>query len=393
MAFESGKRTTLAKPVSPWDTTIYLASAPTVTNGRLYIKNEAQEERIAYTGVSGNSVTGCSRNISKTADPLSSWAWLTRVAWCVVKLVIMHDQLVDKTWSNTRTGNQTINGDLSVSGNATITWTTTAKWITFTGTDNYGLRIKSLTTAQRDALTPTTGDAIINTTTGTVQTYYGGTWNDNGTSTTPNASTTVAGKVEKATSGEVTAWTSTWWTWAELFVWPAELKTVTDWLTTSINAKPSIATNATASTGSNTTNAINALQLKKYFWPEPSAGTTYTAASASTLWWVTSADGTYAQNKIGTIARTWTYTVSVAISAVSFWTQWYARIYKNWVAFSSEQTNATWSPVTVTWDLAYTEADTISLWIKSNGWWSGTVTMSDLSIKYDLVNQNAFTLA
>jgi len=223
--------------------------------------------------------------------------------------------------------------------------------------------------------------------------YIGGAWVDRATGSTPNASTTVAGKVEKATSWEVTAWTSTGWTGAELFVWPAELKTVTDWLTTSINAKPSIATNATASTGSNTTNAINALQLKKYFWPEPSAGTTYTAASASTLWWVTSANGTYAQNKIGTISRTWTYTVAVTIWAVSFWTQWYARIYKNWVAFSSEQTNATWSPVTVTWDLAYTEADTISLWIKSNGWWSGTVSFTDLYIKYDLVNQNIFTLA
>lgn len=223
--------------------------------------------------------------------------------------------------------------------------------------------------------------------------YIAWAWVSRATGSTPNASTTVAGKVEKATSWEVTAWTSTGWTWAELFVWPAELKTVTDWLTTSINAKPSIASNATASTGSNTTNAVNPLQLKKYFWPEPSAGTTYTAASASTLWWVTSANGTYAQNKIGTISRTWTYTVAVTIWAVAFGTQWYARIYKNWVAFSSEQTNATWAPVTVTWDLAYTEADTISLWIKSNGWWSGTVTMSDLSIKYNLVNQNAFTLS
>ena len=68
-------------------------------------------------------------------------------------------------------------------------------------------------------------------------------------------------------------------------------------------------------------------------------------------------------------------------------------MYKNWSAFSTEQTNATWSPVTVTRDLAYTEWDTISLWIKSNGWWSWTVSFTDLSIQYDLTNQNAFTLA
>ena len=58
--------------------------------------------------------------------------------------------------------------------------------------------------------------------------YIGGAWSTRATWSVVNASTTVAGKVEKATSWEVTAWTSTGWTGAELFVWPAELKTVTD---------------------------------------------------------------------------------------------------------------------------------------------------------------------
>lgn len=71
------------------------------------------------------------------------------------------------------------------------------------------MTLKSLTTAERNALTPNVGDKIINTTTGTEQTYYAGTWNDAGTSTTPNASTTVAGKVEMATQAEVNAGTST----------------------------------------------------------------------------------------------------------------------------------------------------------------------------------------
>ena len=389
MAFESGKRTTVAKPISPADTTIYLASVPTVTSGRLYLKNDAQEERISFSGVSWNTVTGCYRNLSKVNDPVTSWVWLTRVAWTVVKLVAMHDQIVDKTSNNTRTWTQTFTNATTFSS------TINTKGITFTGTDNAWLRLKSLTTAQRDALTPNTWDQIYNSTTGTVQTYYGWTWNDAWTSTTPNASTTVAGKVEKATSGEVTAWTSTGWTGAELFVWPAELKTVTDWLTTSINAKPSIASNSTASTGTNTTDAINALQLKKYFWPEPIAWTTYTASSISwSVWLVTSASWTYAQAKIWTIQRTWTYRISVTISAVAFWTQWYAKIYKAWVAYSSEQTNASGlSSATVTRDLAFTEWETVSLWIKSNWWWSWTVFFTDLSIQYDLTNQNAFTLA
>ena len=60
--------------------------------------------------------------------------------------------------------------------------------------------------------------------------YIGGARTTRATWSVVNASTTVAGKVEKADSGEVTAWTSTGWTGAELFVWPAELKTVTDTL-------------------------------------------------------------------------------------------------------------------------------------------------------------------
>ena len=69
------------------------------------------------------------------------------------------------------------------------------------------MRLKSLTTAQRDALTPVNGDKIYNSTTGTEQTYYGGQWNDAGTNTTPNASTTVAGKVELPTDAQNTAGT------------------------------------------------------------------------------------------------------------------------------------------------------------------------------------------
>lgn len=215
MAFESGKRTTLAKPVSPWDTTIYLASAPTVTSGRLYIKNDAQEERIAYTGVSGNSVTGCSRGLSKTADPSTSGTWLTRVAWCVVKLVAMHDQLADKQDDNTFDWDQTFEGNV-------IMWATDAT--------KYGVKFKELTTEQIAALsTPPDWVWLVDSKTGQFKVKIWWSFQSMGAwATTPNASDTVAGKVEKATSGEVTAWTSTGWTGAELFVWPAELKVVTD---------------------------------------------------------------------------------------------------------------------------------------------------------------------
>lgn len=61
---------------------------------------------------------------------------------------------------------------------------------------------------------------IYNSTTGTEQTYYGGTWNDAGTSTTPNADETTAGKVEESTDAQNTAGTNVGETGAKLFSTP-----------------------------------------------------------------------------------------------------------------------------------------------------------------------------
>lgn len=265
------------------------------------------------------------------------------------------------------------------SGNLTFAWDTAKFWIA----------VKELTTTQKNALSsPPNWTALIDSTLWAFQVMVWWSFQSMGAwATTPNASTTVAGKVEKATSGEVTAWTATGWTGAELFVWPAELKTVTDWLTTSISAKPSIATNATASTGSNTTDAINPLQLKRYFWPEPSAWTTYTASEIVWSAWTTSS-GTYTQIKIWTIERTGTYTVTFTIGTW-LWSTIYGRIYKNWVAFWTER-SATSTTTTFSEGLAFSEWNTISFRIKVSG---ATAGMSDISVKYNLVNPNAFTLS
>jgi len=266
------------------------------------------------------------------------------------------------------------------SGNLTFAWDTAKFWIA----------VKELTTTQKNALSsPPNWTSLIDSTLWAFQVMVWWSFQSMGAwSTTPNASTTLAGKTEKATPTQVTNWTATGETGAELFVWPAELKTVTDWLTTAINAKPSIATNATASTGSNTTDSVNPLQLKRYFWPEPSAGTTYTASSASGGLWSTSWT-TYLQARIWTILRTGTYTVTFDLWA---WltVNGYWRIYKNGVAFWTERvvTNTT---TTFAENLAFTEWDTISLWYKSNWAWSATV--SNLYIQYTQTNQINFTLA
>lgn len=147
-----------------------------------------------------------------------------------------------------------------------------------------------------------------------------------------------------------------------------------------------IATNSQASAWSSTTEVVNPLQLKKYFGNRPSAGTNYTAATA----WSSSIDyWSYTQVKIGTVAIWWTYTVWFDLSAWSltgaFW-----RIYKNWVAFGTERTVSatTWS---FSESLAFAEWDTISFWWYRS--WSASTTLSNITVKYNLISPNDFTIS
>lgn len=105
-----------------------------------------------------------------------------------------------------------IEGDLNLNGN--ITPSNVAK---------PGFRPQSLTQTQINAL-PTTGQAIVwNSTTGLYNVLQAGAWVPLDTGTvTPNASTTVAGKVETATDAQITASTDTGETGALLHVLPSQ---------------------------------------------------------------------------------------------------------------------------------------------------------------------------
>ena len=128
-------------------------------------------------------------------------------------------------WKDIRTA---VNSKASTDTSNTFTGTQTVANLVATG------YIKDAVYADataRDAAipTPSNGMVIYNTAVWLFQKYQAGAWvDDTSGASTPNASTTVAGKVEKSTRSEVTAGTSTGGTGAELFVWPAELKTVTD---------------------------------------------------------------------------------------------------------------------------------------------------------------------
>ena len=89
--------------------------------------------------------------------------------------------------------------------------------VEFSGTTHAGLQANSLTTAQRDALTPVNGDLIYNSSAGEFQVYQGGAWSTvSSGSTQPDGSTTVAGKYEEATLAEQGSATATGGTGARL---------------------------------------------------------------------------------------------------------------------------------------------------------------------------------
>lgn len=119
-----------------------------------------------------------------------------------VYLTILSHQIPEKNWNNTWSGVNTLTGTFDVTGE---------------------FYFPEYTTAWRDAVTWNRDGAFIkNTTTGTIQQRVGWAWVDVGSSTTPNASDTVSGKVELATQSETELGAITWGVWP-LVVTPATI--------------------------------------------------------------------------------------------------------------------------------------------------------------------------
>lgn len=131
----------------------------------------------------------------------------TALAHAVGSKIIISDAY--PVWDN-------LNDGLAISGG------TMTGQLNFSGTTHAGIKLLTLTTVQRDALTGANGMMIYNSTTGEVNQFIGGSWNAvSAGSTQPDASTTVAGKVEQADNAEVKAGTTSGATGAPLFVNPS----------------------------------------------------------------------------------------------------------------------------------------------------------------------------
>lgn len=105
-----------------------------------------------------------------------------------------------------------------------------------TSTSTPIIRLNSVTTAQRNAMTAANGDMVYDSDLGVNFQYIGGAWVAVGDTGTENASDTVAGKVERATSAQANAGTDTGDTGAPTFVRPSQVTTVSN-LASTANGK------------------------------------------------------------------------------------------------------------------------------------------------------------
>lgn len=310
--FESGYRTTTTSKISPSDTQIFIKTQPAITKGRVYLSNSWQEERVSFDTVttvgSVYRLNNCVRWLSRSADPATAWTGLTWIAGTVVKIVLMHDQPLDKQ------NDQTMIGKLDF-------WTNQGR-----------LEFPEYTTTQRDAvLTWANWEVIHNTTTGTLQQRIWWGWSDFGNTGTPDASTTVAGKVEIATDAEVTSGTNTGGTGAQLVTQPSQLKTTNDNVTTA-NANILWLSTYFFWDGSdgNVTIWVNTTLTRDMYYNNLTVSAGFTLNPA---WYKIHVAGTLLLD--GTIARVWN--VGTAASWVTAWIWWAA------LASGTLGTNVAWT--------------------------------------------------
>lgn len=186
---------------------IFTNTAVTITAGSVKLENRtgSQVELMTLTAT-GWTATIATRGILPDGTTSTDYQYeRPRNTLCTV--TILEDQLFNKK------ATETVSGDVTYEGNL-IMWTTS--------TTKYWFKAKNLTTAQISALSsPPDGAMVVDTTAWQFQVKIWWSFQSMGAAaSTPNASTTVAGKVEVATAAQVTAWTLTGETGALLTATP-----------------------------------------------------------------------------------------------------------------------------------------------------------------------------
>lgn len=198
--FESGYSSTLSQKFSSTDTVMYVATPPTVTAGRIYLTDGSQKERVSFSWVSGSTLTWCVRGLSRVADPVTAWTWLNWLAGTPIVLVAQHDQLLDKT--------QPTDPIIYAKIYATTAARDTALWADWVAAYPYtNVYVTATWLHYNYNISSWVWESI-----------------DTGTST-PNGSTTVAGKYQSATVAQAMARTQTG-SAADLVITPDNLNVI-----------------------------------------------------------------------------------------------------------------------------------------------------------------------
>lgn len=394
--FASGKIPTLTRKLNAGDSTAYMDSDVGVTSGRLYGNNNLQEEWIGFTGVAASgsefAYSGLTRGLSQTADPSTASTGFTWLAGQQFALVEMHDQMMNKQkpepviFASTAARDSALGAD----GAATSPWVNV--YVSATGLHyNY-----SLGTNQWEEIS-----------TGTV---------------TPNASTTAAGKVEIATAAEVTAGTTTGGTGAILAVSPDQLIQEINGSTAKTTAVDADKLVLADSADSGKRKAITWAQSKTQLLTDLSATNAEFVAATSTTKFTTpltagqkvqaptvAATGGFVNTVIGAALTerssaatsytkvkemvagfTGTHRITFEMKESGSGYNPKASIYKNGVAFGTEQSSTGNTYVEKVEDLSFTAGDLIQLYIKIDS--GATVYAKNLTAKVCIV-PNAFFCA
>lgn len=224
MRFINLFRTTTQQKLTAGTTvsTIKLASLPSsVTAGALLISNAgfaSPFEIVSFTGVDAinGTITGVTRGLKQDAASSTDNSSSLMLTWSRGSSAILIVPNYDLNDFVKASDDATFSDDVTVGGN-----------LLFTGTSKVGVVLRSLTTAQRDVATPSNGALIFNTTAGELQAYLAGSWYTlSSGSTQPNASTTVAGKVEQSTLAEGKSGAATGGTGAIIVLTPADIQAI-----------------------------------------------------------------------------------------------------------------------------------------------------------------------
>ena len=209
-----GKFTYLAQKLNPAAATITVTSNLWVTAWSIFIQNDLQTEWIRFTSNTASGsywvLWGLTRDIDQVAIPIVSNStgktWLANQK-CL--LVYMHDQYFDASQGGTISWPTIFSGAVSLTGSFTVP--------TF------------LNAAARDVAipVPANGMEAYLITEWYFSDYAAGMWGQRSTGTsTINASTSVAGKVQIAVQSDVDTFNDTWSTWAIVSVPASLLSTV-----------------------------------------------------------------------------------------------------------------------------------------------------------------------